>query len=176
MRGYFEEVVRWAFATDADIGSTESRRLRNVVEDFVSSVGAMLGVDRNSTLAQVLTAQQAGRTHCDLLVNADDMFDLTTILLDFLGAVEDLRSRGPMLAPAPPPGVRAFVLACQEGLQHQAAPSAPPFGHGSRASTRSACCEGSPSPGVSTNSGDDGGSYGLSMPVKPRSSPARAFL
>ena len=119
MRGYFEEVVRWAFATDADIRSEESRRLRTVVEGFVASAGAMLGVDRNGTLAQVGRAQQEGRTHCDLVVDADQMVDLTHVLLDFLEAVEDLRARRPMLAPAPPSGVRAFILACQERLQHE---------------------------------------------------------
>jgi len=119
MRGYFEEVVRWAFATDADIRSDESRRLRTVVEDFVSSAGAMLGVDRNGTLAQIERAQDEGRTHCDLVVDADQMFDLTHVLLVFMGAVEELRARRPMLAPSPPSGVRAFILACQERLQHQ---------------------------------------------------------
>lgn len=119
MRGYFEEVVRWAFATDADIRSEESRRLRTVVEEFVSSAGAMLGVDRNATLAQVVRAQNEGRTHCDLVVDADKMIDLTHVLLVFMEAVEELRASRPMLAPAPPSGVRAFILACQEQLQHQ---------------------------------------------------------
>ncbi len=45
----------------------------------------------------------------------------------------------------------------------------------SSASTRRAWSSGSPSGGASTSSGEAGGSYGSSTPVRPISSPARAL-
>lgn len=117
MRSYFVEVVRWAYETDARLGSARSKRLRARVDQFVAAAGTMLGSNRASSLSQVVAAQDAGLTHCEVIVDGPTMLDLTNELLRFLHAIEELRQLGPEETPAPPPGMRAFILACQAQLE-----------------------------------------------------------
>jgi hypothetical protein len=122
MRSYFVEVVEWAYGKDAD-RSTATQLLRARVDAFVAIAGGVLGSNRQASLAQVKAARDAGLSHCDVVVDGQQMLNLTNELLGFLQAIEDLRRLRAEVAPAPPAGMRAFVLACQAQIEDAMCPT-----------------------------------------------------
>lgn len=117
LRNYFVTAVRWAHTIDAAARTPESERLLARVDAFVALADDSLGADRGATLEQILAARQAGVTHCEVVVHGPKMLDVTNALVGFLHDIEGLRNIRPHVAPPPPAGIRAFLLACRTQLE-----------------------------------------------------------